>query len=131
MDMARDLVRGDQGAVDVTKVALVLTRHRETHTLSPDRGRCTVTRRAVKFPYIHMMTPDDNGPRRENISRMRAGLLHALLRRFLTVPEFSRDILHEKKVKCEHRVGSNLRFKAPLSTDYPLSHSYIALEGEK
>jgi hypothetical protein len=23
--------------------------------------------------YIHMMTPDDNGPRRENISRMRAG----------------------------------------------------------
>jgi hypothetical protein len=33
----------------------------------------TVTRRTVKFPYIHMMTPDDNGPRRENISRMRAG----------------------------------------------------------
>ncbi len=33
----------------------------------------TVTRRTVKFPYIHMMTPDDNGPGRENISRMRAG----------------------------------------------------------
>jgi hypothetical protein len=36
-------------------------------------GPRTVTRRKVKFPYIHMMTPDDNGPRRENISRMRAG----------------------------------------------------------
>ncbi len=34
---------------------------------------CTVTRQTVKFPYIHMMTPDDNGPRWENISRMRAG----------------------------------------------------------
>jgi hypothetical protein len=33
----------------------------------------TVTRRTVKFRYIHMMTPDDNGPRRENIFRMRAG----------------------------------------------------------
>ncbi len=33
----------------------------------------TVTRRTVKFPYIHIMTPDDNGPGRENISRMRAG----------------------------------------------------------
>ncbi len=33
----------------------------------------TVTRRKVKFPYIHMMTPDDNGPRRENISGIRAG----------------------------------------------------------
>jgi hypothetical protein len=56
----------------------------------------TVTRRKVKFPYIHMMTPDDNGPRRENISRMRAGKIPALLRRFLTLPEFSRDMLHEK-----------------------------------
>ncbi len=35
--------------------------------------RHTVTRRRVKFPYINMMTRDDNGPRRENISRMRAG----------------------------------------------------------
>ncbi len=32
MDMARDLVRGDQGAVDVTKVALVVTRHTERPT---------------------------------------------------------------------------------------------------
>jgi hypothetical protein len=33
----------------------------------------TVTRRTVKFRYIHMMTPDDKGPRRENISRARTG----------------------------------------------------------
>ena len=33
----------------------------------------TVTRRIVKFRYIHMMTQDDNGSVRENISRTRAG----------------------------------------------------------
>jgi hypothetical protein len=64
----------------------------------PTKQTCTVARREVKFPYIHMMPPEHNGPRRENISRMRAGKIYALLRQFLTLPEFSSDILHEKKV---------------------------------
>ncbi len=38
-----------------------------------ERGPSTVTRRIVKFRYIHMMTQDDNGSVRENISRTRAG----------------------------------------------------------
>ena len=53
---------GDRGWGD-------LSPHQSHHIVNT----CTVTRRTVKFPYIHMMTPDDNGPRRENISRMRAG----------------------------------------------------------
>ncbi len=35
---------------------------------------CTVTRRKVKFPYIHMMAPDDNGPRRENCFPYESGV---------------------------------------------------------
>jgi hypothetical protein len=48
---------------------------------------------------IPVPTPGDavhNGPLRENICRMRAGQIPAMLRRILTLPEFSRDILHEK-----------------------------------
>jgi hypothetical protein len=50
---------------------------------------CTVTRRIVKFRYIHMMTQDDNGSVRENISGMRAGYLHPHYRTSLKSPEIS------------------------------------------
>jgi len=38
----------------------------------------TVTIRKVKFRYIHRVTPDDNVPRPENVSTMKAWFLPAL-----------------------------------------------------
>jgi len=49
----------------------------------------TVTRRKVKFPHIHRVTPDDDTPRTENVSAMKAWFLPAQYRATSQSPEIS------------------------------------------
>jgi len=49
----------------------------------------TVTRLKVKFLYIHRVTPDDNVPRPENVSAIRAWFLPAQYQATLQSPEIS------------------------------------------
>ncbi len=85
--------------------------HRASETEASQSGiepgtSCTVTRRAVKFRYIHMMTPDDNGPRYFPYeSGINTCLAPAVFNTSGIFPRYTAW----KKVKYEHRVGSNLR----------------------
>ncbi len=85
----------------------------------------TITRRTVKFPYIHMMSPDDNGPRREKYFPYESGVNTCFAPAvFNTSGIFPRYTAWKSKVNCEHRVGSNLQSQASFAAVYPLSHSW-------